>query len=156
VGASVGVRVGWGPICLGPRARFATQTVASASRPAVYKGDKGADLGRLAADLMLEVERPFALGPVWLSPGLGIGGTWMRNRASHEEKVTVVHAIGPVGEGRVTLTIPLGQRLRLDVGLGLAIAPPLGTGPSTQDEFTLPAAPLGQLRGGLGLRYGRP
>jgi hypothetical protein len=156
MGASAAGRVGWGPTRLGTRARFSTQTVASASKPAVYKEDKDADLARLAAELILEAEHPFALGPVWLSPGLGVGGTWTRNRASHEEKMTVVHAIGPVVEGRLILTIPLGQHLGLEVGLGLAIAPALGTGASRQDDFTVPAAPLGQLRGGIGLRYGRP
>jgi len=156
MGASAAVRVPWGRIRVGPRARFATQSGASSSKPAVYEEDKDADLARLAAELLLEADRPFALGPLWLSPGLAVGGTWMRSQASHEEKVTVVHAIEPVAEGRLTLTVPIGQRLGLEVALGFAITPPLGTGPSTQEDFTLPAAPLGRMRGGIGLRYGRP
>jgi hypothetical protein len=154
MGASAAARSGWGTFRIGPRARFTSQTVASRSQLAVYEENQDADLDRLAAELLVEAERPFAVGAVWLTPGLGAGARWLRTRASHEEQQTVASAINPIAEARLTLTVPLGGRLGLDLAVGLVVAGPRGA--AVQDDFTLPAAPAGQLRAGLGLRYGRP
>jgi len=154
-GASAATRMRWGGFRLGPRVRFAAQAVASDARRAVYKDDRDADLRHLGAELLLALDRPFALGPLWLTPGLGLGAAWSRARAVHEERTTVADSFAPRAEADLTLTIPLWRRLGLDVGLGFAVTPALRHF-TEQDDFTIPAAPAGQLRGGLGLRYGRP
>jgi hypothetical protein len=154
-GASAAARMRWGRLRVGPLARFAA-TIASGSSPALYREDKDAELGRLAAELLVTADRPIPLGPLWLSPGVAVGAGWVRSKASHEEEATVVHALGPRAEARLTLTIPFGPRLGLDVGLGVGLTPRLEAATSVQDDFTLPAAPPAQLRGGFGLRYGLP
>jgi hypothetical protein len=93
---------------------------------------------------------------VRLGPGLGIGASWLRARASHEEHDADVASVAPVAEGRATLTVPMGRGFGIDLGVGFALSPTAAAGPVEEDDFTLPGRPRAGLRAGIGLRWGGP
>jgi hypothetical protein len=138
LGGTAGVCLAMGRICLGPAARFAA-----------------AD-GRRALDGLLAARLPIALGGLTLAPGLAVGYGWHHRAAdlhqlqADQQLVGVVGETGPVSshgprlEGELSLSIPLGASLALELRTGLGGAPQVEAGPRLH------------LRGGLGLRVGGP
>jgi hypothetical protein len=144
-----------GPTCLGALARFAGD-------PGL-DGDSGThDTRRLGLEVLLAVDFPIDCGAVFVSPGAGFGAGWMNatrtvyDPEDGEEEAEEVDGGGLRADAHVTLTIPLGAGLALDVGIGLDVWILAHTSPYREEDVILAGEPQGRVRGGLGLRYGAP
>jgi hypothetical protein len=152
-GARLAGCVRLGPTCLGALARFAAD-------PGLAGDSAELDTTRMGLDVLLVVDFPFDLGPVFLTPGAGFGAGWMRSRGKGAGRGTeddvYVDAGGMRADAHVMLTIPVGAGLSLDFGLGLDVWFLTHTAPFDVDGRSLAGEPRGRLRAGLGLRYGAP
>jgi len=112
--------------------------------------------GRQAeATVLATIEMPIAIGRVVLAPGLGVGlgfASWnITEGAGMTEQGS---RTGLRGEGRVTVSYPLGRRVFVD-GLFAADISPFTGEPQNQGSGAV-TEPVGFFRFGAGLRIGAP
>jgi hypothetical protein len=143
MGAAVGVCGRIGPLCVGGEARLAHQISRGHSSPSL------SDAWREPApesDLqtLLLTELPISLGRPVLVLGAGIGLGWRHD--GDEGK------LGIRQELRATLAVPLWSRLAVDVGMTAGVGPRPAEEGNPEERWV----PRGQLRFGVGLRWGLP
>jgi hypothetical protein len=133
LGASAKICVRLGPLCAA--ARFRTMEV--------VEGLGGVERG--LNELLIGVDVPIALGRWRLAPGFagGLGG--METRVGGMKRETG----GFRAETHVSLAIPIANQLAIDLSLGA------GFGDFDRSLVMAPLEPSVELRGGIGLRYGR-
>jgi hypothetical protein len=141
MGVSAGACLRLGPLCLGAAGRFARdlgESEARLERGLLARPRPSADLEALGT-----VELPIPLGQATLVLGVGAGMGW----GSDGER----EGAGLRTEARAALAVPMGPRLSLELGIAAAMAP--GPRPPALAGEAV-ALPDGQLRFGLGVRWG--
>jgi hypothetical protein len=152
-GASLGGCLTWGRLCLGLQGRFAANDAGESA--ARFRETTPATLDRLALEAMIGVDSEVTVGGVRLGVGAGLGLGRIASDVRLDDFGRQVSALGPRAELRIGLGIEVASRVHLDLELGVALAPTARREPSTAGYFTVPGDPLGQLRLGLGARWGR-
>lgn len=153
LGAAASACVMFGPLCVGARARVATDTTEAG-------GSEDVSMLRLGTDVLLDAELPVTRRGVVISPGLGVGTGWL-----HAEGVVTAGTMEPMdvdtgglrGEARLAVSVPIGHGARIDVELAVDVAPLSHT--RTWHDPTgraLPGEPNAFGRVGVGLRFGGP
>jgi hypothetical protein len=140
LGAAVGGCGRLGPLCLGAEARIAHQLDRNESfdprfEPLPTESDMQA---------LLLLEWPISLGRPVLVLGAGAGLGWRRGGDDGR--------LGFREELRATVALPLWSRLAFEVGATAAVSPRTAEEGRPEERW----APRGQLRFGLGLRWGMP
>jgi hypothetical protein len=133
-----------GRACIGGRARFASVL----DGPGAWE----AAMDREAADALVDAELPLRLGPLVLSPGLGVGFGWMHTH--EEDSLDTKQTAGLRGELHLALAVPLTRHVALESTLALELAETLIT--EARDRERLPNDPRALAHAGLGLRFEGP
>ena len=139
LGAAVGVCGRVGPFCLGGEARIAHQLDGAHAAPGWPDRSLQSDLQGL-----LLVEIPISLGRPVLLLGAGAGLGWRHDGDDGR--------LGIRQELRATLALPLWSKLAVDAGVTAGVGPR----PSEEGRPEERWVSRGQLRFGLGLRWGMP
>jgi hypothetical protein len=145
LGAQVGACANLGPVCVAARLRFASVQEGP--------GHWGGSLKREGFELLIGIDVPVSLHfhQMTLTPGFGAGFG-----STHTHMENTMHmgseSSGLRADGHVTLTIPVGLHLAIEVS---------ATGDLTQETdietssiLQLPDEPRALLRFGAGIRYG--
>jgi hypothetical protein len=133
-----------GRVCVGGGARFATVV----DGPTMWE----ATMDREAVDALADADLPMHLGPVTMSPGLGVGAGWVH---THEEDGSdAKQTAGLRGELRLALSVRLARQLALASVLSLELAQTLATEADSRER--LPSDPRALAHVGLGLVFGGP
>jgi hypothetical protein len=147
MGMQIGTCISLGPICAAARLREAR----------VVAGDgiwAGGTIERESVELLVGIDIPFALGDKTLSPGFaaGLGAirTEMAGAMAGDDRDD--GSAGLRADVHVTLTVPLGRRLALDLSMAADMSQ--ATRVQWSSDMQMPAEPLVLLRFGAGLRYG--
>lgn len=152
-GVSVGACLRLGPLCGGLLLRVAG--AASQASDVVYDGAQVRDFKRFAAEALLGAEVPTVERGRWaLILGLGAGAAWVVSHTAYGEHDGSVARLGFMAEGRAKLSASLSRAVAIELGLSAAVYPLAHQSSFRDDGFTIPGTPLGQLRTGLGVRYG--
>lgn len=114
------------------------------------------DLRRFTADALLGIDRPFEYGRATLTPGLAAGVQWLVANTTRGEHDGNVARLAFATEARLVLGIAIARAVSVELGVSALLSPFRHRDAFEEDGFTIPGNPLGYLRAGLGLRYGRP
>jgi len=142
-----------GALCLGVRAGFARTDTTR-----VYDWnpdtDVHSDLRRTQVDVSLLVAWSIRVGRLWAAPSLGLGGAWLRSRASLAQlSATTDDFLGRAEVGAAAgVTIHGGWSLAADLG-GAVGAVLGGDGREGATATYMPAAPRAFFRAGVGVWY---
>lgn len=142
----------YGPVCLGGlvRASFDSTELGASDR---Y------ETRRVAMDAVLMAELPARFGAVTISPGVGVGGGWMRSASDVEEAPDDTRTVdrGTLRfDAHVRVALQRRRPLGLELGVFADVAPLAHTARFTGDGVTLAGEPRWSLRAGLGVRYSDP
>ncbi len=140
-GAEIGASIGLGPVCAAARLRV--DTVADAPRAF-------GNFDRENQELLIGLDIPIALGHLRLTPGFAAGLGVMHTHV--EEQGQGGETGGLRADAHITLTIPLGAQLALDVALSGDLTQ--ATQVETSTTMQLPAEPRGIAHISVGVRYG--
>jgi hypothetical protein len=133
-----------GRVCVGGRARFGTVI----DGPGAWEGP----MDREVVDGLVDAELPLRLGPVALSPGLGVGLGWVHTH--EEDSRDAKQTAGLRGELHLALVVPLTQHVAFESTLSLELANTLVTERASRER--LPDDPKALAHAGLGLRFEAP
>ena len=126
------------------RARFGTVI----DGPGAWEGP----MDREVVDGLVDAELPLRLGPVALSPGLGVGLGWVHTH--EEDSRDAKQTAGLRGELHLALVVPLTQHVAFESTLSLELANTLVTERASRER--LPDDPKALAHAGLGLRFEAP
>ncbi len=141
-----------GRTCVGTVVRI-KRDVSAGPEPAATLRRRG------AADILVSVERPLALGAVVVRPGLGVGFGWMHMGGFRTAMVTDDERFDRGGlrtAADVNASWPLLSQLSVEAGIGVATSPFAHTAPFMEAGVSVPGEPRKFVHGTLGLRFGGP
>src|SRR5262249_38713161 len=141
-----------GALCVGARATVArAETTLEIDRSLGIAPDLQRTLGGVAA----LVSWPFSVGRFWVAPSLGLGGAWLRSRATQAQYTSTTNDVLARGEAGAVTGVTLGSGWSVALGLGGSVALALH-GDDRQGTTTyVPAIPRGFLTAGVSVWYAR-
>ena len=151
-GASLGGCVRFGPICAGVAARVAGDARFAGAATQL-------DSTRMLADLLVVADLPLRAGRVLLAPGIGVGFGWVHIAQNHPAVASDevdIDGGGLRANAHLGASLVLGRGLGIEAMLALDAAPLAHVAADQQDGARLAGEPWGDLRAGIGLRYGAP
>jgi hypothetical protein len=144
VGAQFGACVRLGLFCVGGRGRVSTVTEGPAGWEQVME--------RELVDALASVDLPVRVGRFGVTPGLGVGAGWFH---THEEGAeTGKSTVGLREDAHVALSLPLSQRIAVEVSVSLGLAQ--GVRGESTSNVPLPSEPHLLADLGAGFRFEGP
>lgn len=126
-----------GRVCVGGELRGIADTRATGATGHARRG----------VDLYASVDLPFRAGPVTVSPGLGAGLAWARTGDTGPHMDIAVSDTGAAATAHVVIARPIARAFAIELGVA-------GDAVVFGDGGVPDLLPAGEVRIGLGLRYG--
>jgi hypothetical protein len=138
-----------GPFCIGGLVRAAFDSAETGASARV-------ETNRVALDVLATVELPVRWPRFSLTPGIGVGGGWIRSISDVDQAPADTEEVdrGTLRfDAHVRFAAALTETLWLDLGLFADVSPLAHTARFVDDGVMLAGEPRGPLRAGAGLRY---